>query len=522
MNKTLEIDMYKDGFSIESVDCVHGPIAAATGYYSYEYYFYYNFLHCIYWQTSVLDELELSSYASKILKNMGLELKEIDCIDLSDDEAILNMSKTITGGMPIVLVTKYNALFYSMWYKNNEFKTKHAIIINEYLETNRTFGIKESTLLRGYIDSNKNTDSFFQLHITDTMLFDIWVIANKQFCEEQSPYYKKFYAVIENTQASVDPNTILTQAIKIFDNWNNGLSNIICIWNNELINSIDDYVEQFRDYRLRYCGSLKPIYSLLYSCCEDNTVMRQNVAEIEERHTEVRRRVINVLQASYLRNTPLSEEKVEDLNRMLMNTDNEMISLIKSFIKNDAELDRQYHYIDISGIYNNQAFDSCISNDSVASISHNGIYFIVDKNLCCNKVWNQRNFKFLYSYNPEQYDNVYCNGQTIICNVEASEISILACAEYGDFQVPIKLEFENGKQTDINADFSDFYQPPKYKERTFWSGVAAEKSNGEAYQSSFCARLFSKSYKIKKNVIKKIQLPVCKNVHIFAITLINY
>lgn len=521
MGRSLEIDMYKDGFSVKSVDCVHGPIAAAAGYYSYEYYFYYNFLHCIYSQTSIVDELELSTYATKILKNMGLELKKIDCTNMSDNEAILNISKTITDGMPIVLITKYNALFYSMWYKNYKFKMNHAIIVNEYLNDNGVFGIKESTLLRDYIDSYKNSDLFFPLHITDTMLIDIWVMANKQFYAEQSPFYKQFYALTDNTHASVNSNTILTQAMKIFDHWHNTLIDIIERWNNELLNCMDDYVGQFEYYRLRYCGSLKPIYHLLYSCCNEDTAKYQRVTEIEERQTEARRRVLNALQAAYVRKASLSEEKIEDFKTILINTDNEMIQLIKSFAEGFADSERHYHYIDVSNLYNNQAFDSCISNASTASITHNGMYFIADQNLCCNEVWIQGNFRFLYSYKPAHYDNVMCNGQIIICNVEASEISILACAEHGDFQVPIKLEFEDGKQMDIQADFSDFYQPPKYRERIFWSGVAARKNDGTVYQFAFSARLFSKSYKFEKNIIKKIELPVCKNIHIFAITFIN-
>ncbi|MHB8063323.1 MAG: hypothetical protein ACYDG2_11920 [Ruminiclostridium sp.] len=524
MGRSLDIDMYKDGFSIKSVDCIHGPIAAAAGYYTYDFYFYYNFLHCIYVQTSIIYELNLNTYATKILENMGLSLEIIDCTNISDKEAISNISDIIIDGIPVILVTKYNALFYNAFYKNTSFKLTHAIIINEYLDGNRVFGIKESTLLRDYIETYKNTDLFFLLHITDIMLYDIWMIANEQFSAEHSFFYKKFFAVKKNTQKIVNINMVIRQA-----------ENILNDWDNMLIDTIDNYdKEGYFDYstydidwlleyqRQRYCGSLKPIYNLLYSCCGDDSDKYQKVSKVEEKQTSARKRVLDILQMAILKNQTLSKDKRQELKSIVMDTDNEMIHLIKSFVVNYVQQKIDYYYIDISSMYNNQAFASCISNDSVATITHNGIHFIIDDNIYYDIVWNQGNFSFLYPYKPEQCDNIACDGQVIIINnLEVSEISFLACAEYGDFQVPIQIEYENEEKIDIQAYFSDFYQPSKYGEKVFWSGVAARRNNGVTVQSASSARLLAKTYKFDKNIVKKIVLPVCKNVHIFAITLIN-
>lgn len=302
-----------------------------------------------------------------------------------------------------------------------------------------------------------------------------------------------------------------------------------------MINIIDDYDK--RDYfnksendiyslieniRQRYCGSLKPIYNLLYTCCEKDLAKQQMVSEREQQQTDVRKGVISTLHTAILRRQVLSEEKRQEIKVMVTDTDNKMIDLINSFAAENSKQKAEYHYIDISSMYNNQAFASCMSNNSVAALTHNEIHYIIDSNIYCNTVWNQRNYSFIYTYKAEQCDNIACEGQTIIVDdVEASSISLLACAEYGDFQVLLNLEFENGDKTDILTYFSDFYVPPKYGEKIFWSGVAARKQNGVTSKLPFSARLLAKTYKFEKNKVRKIKLPVCKNAHIFAITLID-
>ncbi|WP_313558763.1 hypothetical protein [Ruminiclostridium cellobioparum] len=526
MGRVLDIDIYKNGFSADSVDCINGPVAAAAGYYSYEFYFYYCFLHCIYIQTSICDklynELNLDEYATLILENMGLALRKIDCTDMSDIEVISNISKVIMDGMPVVLVTKYNSLFYNTYYKSDTFKMNHAFIINEYLDDKNVFGIKESTLLRNIIDAYKNTDIFFPLHITEAMLSDIWKIANEQFILENSAFYKKFYSLEKKTHKVINTNFILMHAMKIFDNWNNELINFIDNYDkdgnfNKSTTEIDGLIEYFRK---RYCGTLKPIYNLLYSCCDEDSAGYRKISEVEDRQFNLRTVVLTTLHKAMLKKRILPEDKRQKLKADVIDTDNEMISLINSFIVDDGGAGVDYHYIDISKMYNNQAFANCISDDSVASLTHDGLHYIIDNNVCCNTVWNQGNFSFIYEYKPEQYDNIACDGQTIAINgVEASKISLLACAEHGDFQLPINIEFENEEKIHIQADFSDFYIPPKYGEKIFWSGIAARRVDGKTHKFQFNGRLLAKTYEFRKKRVRKIELPVCKNVHIFAITL---
>ncbi len=524
MGRTLDIDLYKDGFSVDSVDCIHGPIAAAAGYYSYEFYFYYNFLHCILIQASIKEKMQLHEYATNILDIMGLALEKINCTDISDEEAIAYISKIILDGMPVVLLTKYNALFYSMWYKVYSFSMNHAIIINEYLDDKKVFGIKETTLLRGIIDAYKNSDLLFSLHITDKMLYDIWMMSNKQFFRENSSFFKQFFVLKQGNHGAVNSQMILTQAVKLFNNWNNELINIIDDYDKrDYFNKSDqDIYSLIENIRQRFCGSLKPIYDLLYSCFDKDLAKRQMISEAEQQQTEIRKGVISTLHTAILRGQVLSEKKKQGIKAMVTATDNKMIDLIKSFAAEKTEQKMEYHYIDISGIYNNQAFASCISDNSVAALTHNEIHYIFDNNICCNTVWNQGNYSFIYTYNAGQADNIACEGQTIVVdNIEAAGISLLACAEYGDFKVSLNLEFKNGEKTDILTCFSDFYVPPKYGEKIFWTGVAARKQNGVTSKFPFSARLLAKTYKFEKNKVGKIKLPVCKNAHIFAITLID-
>ena len=100
-----------------------------------------------------------------------------------------------------------------------------------------------------------------------------------------------------------------------------------------------------------------------------------------------------------------------------------------------------------------------------------------------------------------------------------NSIAILGCSEYGSYQETFIIKYEDGRIYELKCDFSDFFQLPIYDENIFWTGIALDRKNSKTSVHCFNARLFSKRYNIPEGVIKSIELPDRKNVHIFAITL---
>ena len=81
---SLDIDMYKDGFTREMFDCVDIPMAAAAGYYDKNFYYYFGILSAVEknWskKETIPDQEFLDSFANRsdnVFRRLGLDWKGI-------------------------------------------------------------------------------------------------------------------------------------------------------------------------------------------------------------------------------------------------------------------------------------------------------------------------------------------------------------------------------------------------------------------------------------------------------------
>ena len=510
MGKALDIDLYKNGFDYKNVDCIQSPIAAATGYFNHDNYFYYCFLHSIAGAYENYSQYDPSDYSNKILCRMGLKLKKIDCSCCTPEDVISMAAEEILFGRPVIIVVKYNSLFYNTYYKNMSFKLNHGLLVNEFNESNKTFCIKDH-LYKDILDTYKN--AFFPLHITFDMLTEIWEHSNNQFRSEAATCKDSIYSIYQNKEINLDTNKVISIALSMMSE-KNDLINII-----EKFDGAKDFDNNIVYNRLRFYGCLEPIFHILYEQCINKSHDLARLQETKKKIEDIRSKVINALSKASRRCEKMDKERKADLCKMVAEGDKILLDLMQTLVVSECQKKLSNYYIDITEHYNNQAFEDTLRDDSRADITGEGTHYIF-KDVVVNQEWKKGDFSFNYSYLTAQPDNISCNGQVIcIPGINAQYISILGCSEFGSYNEKIVIEYSDGSKRLITADFSDFFQPPVFGERAYWTGDAAERRNGRTRYHSFNARLFAKRYRIEPGYVVKIHLPNKRNVHIFAMTL---
>lgn len=516
MKNNIDLDFFYDGFDAKRVNCIHNPIAAIAGYYNRNNYFFYCYLYCLlnYWENKDDDFLSISN---KVLSFMGLKLESIEFEN--DEDALKSISDKVLDGDPILLICKYNSLFYNDYYGNDNFKLDHGIVVSGYNSENNTFIINEASLLRNVMLKSNNSDIYFPLQITSTSLKEIFIKSNEQFINDDycsKNFFNRFFYLTQIDDVFFDVHDIIKKSLEYMDKIN-GSSLII----NDIIKyGVDENVEfNYENYFQKYILGLDPIFKLLYLNI-NNDKLTNEIEEIEEKIKLNNKNVISKFVKNTFKKVPINEKKKEDMISQF----NESNALLKEVIHKISLINNKklysYTHIDIEDYYNCKAFEESISDDSIADFTGEGTHYLF-KNIPVNVIWKKMNYEFVYKYARSKCDNISCKGQTINIDSELnfSSISILGCSEYGSYNEKIIIEYFDSEPYSFLADFSDFYQQPIYGESIFWSGIALDRKNGKTVVHNFNARIFSKRYNIPKGSIKSIKLPQKKNIHIFAITL---
>ena len=516
MKNNIDIDFFYDGFDVKRINCIHNPIAAIAGYYDRINYFFYCYLYCLfnYWENTDDDYL---FFSNKVLSIMGLKLKSIKFEN--DEDVLKSISDKVLNGDPILLICKYNSLFYNNYYGNDNYKLDHGLVVSGYNSDNKTFIINESSLLRNVMLKSENSDIFFPLQITSTSLKEIIIKSNKQFINDDyctKNFMNRIFYITKIHDTFLNVQDIISKSLEYMDK-SIGSSLII----NDISKlGIDENIKlNYENYFQKYILGLDPIFKLLYLNI-NNDKLSNEVKEIEEKIKLNNKNVISKFIKNTLKKVPIDEKKKKEMIDQIKESN----ILLKEVIQKVSLINNKslymYTFIDIKDYYNCKAFEECISDDSIADITGEGTHYLF-KNIPANKIWKKMNYEFIYKYAPSECDNISCKGQTINVDFELtfSSISILGCSEYGSYNEEIIIDYFDRDLYSFFADFSDFYQHPIYGENIFWSGMALDRKNGKTIVHNFNARLFSKRYKIPKGRIKSIKLPQKKNIHIFAITL---
>ena len=144
MLKTLNIDNFYDGYKTSDLNCVDLPMAAASGHFNRDNYFFYCFSYSYLLNFHCNFEDDWFSVRSKLLRLLGLELYKVSVE--GEEELYEKVAGCIAKEHPVVFLVKYGALFYSKYYKWGAYN--HGLIVSDFNDELRTFGVRDREVVR--------------------------------------------------------------------------------------------------------------------------------------------------------------------------------------------------------------------------------------------------------------------------------------------------------------------------------------------------------------------------------------
>lgn len=209
MIKSTNIDCYYDGYKTSEINCVDLPIAACAGHFNRDNYFLYCMCYNYILNWASYFEEDWLSLRKKLLSYLKLDFQQEKAKD--KNELFEKVTSCIAGGQPVILIVKYGSLVYSKYYKWGTYD--HGLIVSDFNDENRTFGIRDREAVREHINAGIFTsDIMHRIQINYDQLGEIWDYSNKLFKDEQSIHYKHFYYLKSSvTDKIVNPVTLINK-----------------------------------------------------------------------------------------------------------------------------------------------------------------------------------------------------------------------------------------------------------------------------------------------------------------------
>ena len=197
---------------------------------------------------------------------------------------------------------------------------------------------------------------------------------------------------------------------------------------------------------------------------------------------------------------------------------------IKNIVTNtkDVENEETCKMISIEKYFNNKGFGD-VNNKYRAEFTSAGHFYIINDCFDKKHIWNADNV--LYDMNriyKEENDNIACDGQEVQINTRGySYLYVLGAAEFGGSTDIMRFEYEGGS-AEVAFEFTDYIYEPQYGEKTIWKGQGAYCDDSRKIEiMEETLYLYVKSYRLRKDLLKSIVLPINPSMHIFALSLTN-
>jgi hypothetical protein len=532
MFNSLDIDLYKDGYDINTMDCIDMPIAAAAGFYQPENYFRYLLLLSARnnWGDVVFDinanaKWDYFNIRNSILKYLGLTLKVHKTEERTE---MLEIVKTcVMNNIPPLLIVKYKALFYYRYYMNSNGDIPHALIIDEWNSETSVLRIRDNAFLRDIQILDSKADIMFPLRLTEGMVADIWENSNMEFRQQKHLFTNSVYSIERNCNA--DDSTFETTIEELV---NCDFSDSVLVRFIRNFNSKIDYIKSNTAiFRRNYYGCLNALFSGIERWIEKEgfiTGSMENYYNFKDKYLKFRSITLAKLYKYADTDRKMTDYEIDNLAGKIKTYDMELGSLVNN-LNNEYKLyksrnsSKKNTVVQIDEYCNNEAFALSAEKGSSADITGNGVFFIA-ANLPHNGVININNIQLAMPVKTGngQMDNISCKGQQIeIKEGVYSKIAFLGCSEYGSYREKIKLCRNQDIIEEAEINMSDFFDQPQYGEITVWKGQAAERNASGINLLNFNGRILFTETNISNTLINNIILPERKNIHLFAITLVE-
>ncbi|WFR57110.1 hypothetical protein QA584_26450 [Anaerocolumna sp. AGMB13025] len=285
MKDLLNIDMYKNGYSKEMFDCIDIPLAAAAGYYNYDYYFYYGMLTAVErnWGSSYLLDFDtidnvINTRNDNVLKVIGLQMIT-HLIDKKED-VLDRLKESLQRKVPILLYVQHCSLFYNLYYKDGTGENLHLLIIDGYDPDKNIFRVRDNAFLRGVEILDKDSDIMFPIQLTENMIMDIWNYNTENTVKDYMSQYLNRFFTLESVASSC--NLTFQDILKnIIEQITEKKSNLLCFVDDGY-KILNDVMKDPEYYILLLIGNMKGMFRALDYFLEHSNCSKFKGAEYED------------------------------------------------------------------------------------------------------------------------------------------------------------------------------------------------------------------------------------------------
>lgn len=173
--KNLLIDYYADGFNVEEIDCWDMTLACACGVYNKENYYFYSFLYAMFnnwpWSNKPVTE--------QVLKLLGVGQNEYHVN--SGEELINKIYDAIDLGNPVLMLLRYNKIFFNSLYKK-ESDLNHVLLITGYDKERQLLNVRDYLFAKKFTKAvvQGSADIFIDFAIKDEYVIEMWQETKKE------------------------------------------------------------------------------------------------------------------------------------------------------------------------------------------------------------------------------------------------------------------------------------------------------------------------------------------------------
>lgn len=362
MEKQLNIDHYIDGYAIKNNNCIDNTLAAATGAFNRDYYFYYSFLYAIYnnWGMQNKNNSNFLDEKNIIMNQYGIKM---DYLKINNqDELLHEIKRCIDEGNPVMVPVKYYHLFYYESFMVGN--ASHTILISGYFEKKRTLILRECQLGNETFRQIIKSDPFSKLRFREDIVVDIWEKSNKMFASEDNFFQNKLFRIYKSSE-----NSIIDSYIKLADNFIN-----IDVNNNNLISFIKKYNSYNNNinmipWRNNFHGAIYILFDIFEKTYNILSLNKDIINEYEifkDEYLNFRYNLLSRIHMDILRKVKYNESKINYICDSVINMDERLKELIINIKKafDDTNKDANTELV-------NYAINSNVVADS-EGISENG------------------------------------------------------------------------------------------------------------------------------------------------------
>lgn len=514
-NHFVDIDFYSDGASIEMVDCVNLPIAAASGHYNRENYFTYilkyaflnNWIAC-----KDINDFTFIEKANMVINEMGLCMKAKKA---ENTEAFLSIiQKKMREQIPVLLLVKYNAEYYNEIYHSDESYGSHMLIVDRWNENTGVYEVRNSTYGRQHKMLETKAELFFPLHYEEEQLTRLWI---ESCMDDEDDSAKYIYTIEKFEEKKITIFDILKQ-IEAFHYEKNQFT---------VYAEKSSYIpeEEWIHHKRGYVGTIKSIKMVLEHWDKTENIKLDSWKELlayMEVFIKERDLAYNNLFRNWKRKKKMTEEMIQDFDEKINLMDRKFFGLVNEFcLEYQRKMDQVIRIpVPVQLYFNDEAFSTkadinCTANMKCTDVTETTGRFFLKKP-------DEEQISKLFSNSDKDGmpDNISCEGQEIELEPgKYGRMILLATSVYGDYTEEFQL-FKNGESVgNIICSFSDYEASPKFGEETFYRGSSYWKRNGKLEKNTYSSKIFQYTLKLPEKEIDKIILPERKNIHIFSIFL---